>query len=90
MYFEIVIGFEVYVELKMDLKMFFLLFVYFGVELNLNINVIDLVYLGVLLVVNRCVVDWVMRVLMVLNMDIVINLKFDCKNYFYLDNLKVY
>lgn len=31
-----------------------------------------------------------MKVVMVLNCEIVMEMKFDCKNYFYLDNLKVY
>lgn len=90
MNFEIVIGLEVYVELKINFKIFFFVLVYFGVELNSNINVVDWSYLGVLLVMNKGVLEFGMKVVFVLNCEILKEIYFDCKNYFYLDNLKVY
>lgn len=90
MNFEMIIGFEVYVEFKIKFKIFLVSLNVFGVVLNVNISVIDLGYFGVLFVLNKEVVDFVMKVVFVLNCEIVIDIKFDCKNYFYLDNLKVY
>lgn len=53
-------------------------------------NVIDWGYLGVLLMFNKGVVEVGIKVVMVLYVEIEYYMYFDWKNYFYLDNLKVY
>lgn len=87
---ELVIGFEVYVQVVLNVKLFFGVLIGFGVELNSYVVFVDVVMFGMLFVINEfCVVQ---VVCIGLGIKVVINLclVFDCKNYFYFDLLQGY
>lgn len=62
----------------------------FGGDFNIWICFICFGLFGVFFVINCCVVELLIVIGFVLNCFIFLVIKWDCKNYFYLDFLKGY
>lgn len=88
--FQLVFGFEVYVELFIVIKMFCGCIIIFGGELNIQVCLVCLGLFGLLLVFNWVVVELVICIGLVLNCEIVFWCCFVWKNYFYFDMFKNY
>jgi aspartyl-tRNA(Asn)/glutamyl-tRNA(Gln) amidotransferase subunit B len=88
--FEVVLGFEVHVELATKTKMFSDAPNFFGGEPNTNVTPVDLGLPGSLPVVNEQAVRYSISLGLALGCSIAESSRFARKNYFYPDNPKNY
>ncbi|WP_209561273.1 Asp-tRNA(Asn)/Glu-tRNA(Gln) amidotransferase subunit GatB [Frigoribacterium sp. PvP032] len=88
--FEVVLGFEVHVELGTKTKMFSDAPNFFGGEPNTNVTPVDLGLPGSLPVVNEQAVTYSISLGLALGCSIAESSRFARKNYFYPDNPKNY
>lgn len=90
MEYEIVIGLEVHIQLKIDSKMFCSCQNKFGAEPNTLVCPVCLGLPGVLPVINKKAFDYAIRAALSLNCQVNHFTKFDRKHYFYPDLPKNY